>query len=64
MVPTDSNSTADDDGFDQTLDQLGEQALIRRLARFAAPGQLDDDTAEINPEGKPIMFSPTVTLIT
>ena len=72
MVPTDSNSTADDDGFDQTLDQLGEQALIQRLARFAAPGQLDDDTAEINPEDKPLLvttdvlvdgvhFSPTTT---
>ena len=28
-----------------TLAELGEAELLKRLARFAPPGQLDDDTA-------------------
>lgn len=31
----------------QTLADLGEAELLRRLARFAPPGQLDDDTAQL-----------------
>ena len=31
----------------QTLADLGEAELLRRLARFAPPGQFDDDTAQL-----------------
>ena len=31
----------------QTLADLGEAELLRRLARFAPPGQLEDDTAQL-----------------
>ena len=31
----------------ETLQSLGEAELLRRLARFAPPGQLDDDTAQL-----------------
>ena len=32
-----------------SLAELGEAELLRRLARFAPPGQLDDDTACLAP---------------
>ncbi len=41
----------------ETIEQLGEEELLKRLANFAPPGQFTDDTAQFNPEGKEILIN-------
>ena len=41
----------------ETLDQIGEEELIKRLAKFAPPGQFSDDTAQFNPSGKELLVN-------
>jgi len=41
----------------QTLADLGEAELLRRLARFAPPGQLEDDTAQLQQPGADLLIN-------
>ena len=43
-----------------TLAELGEAELLKRLARFAPPGQLDDDTACIGSDHRPLLVNTDV----
>ena len=43
-----------------SLAELGEAELLRRLARFAPPGQLDDDTAALVPDPRPLLINTDV----
>ena len=43
-----------------TLAELGEADLLHRLARFAPPGQLDDDTACLSSDPRPILVNTDV----
>ena len=44
----------------EKLSQIGEKELLTRLKRFMPIGQIDDDTAQINPFGKDIIISTDV----
>ncbi len=44
----------------QTLADLGEAELLRRLARFAPPGQLDDDTAQLQQPSADLLINTDV----
>lgn len=41
--------------MNETLAELGESELLRRLSRFAPPGQLNDDSAALGPDSRPIL---------
>ncbi len=41
----------------ETLRKLGEKKIINRLKRFVDIGQIDDDTAHINPKGKEVLIN-------
>ena len=43
-----------------TLAELGEAELLKRLARFAPPGQLDDDTACLRSDPRPLLVNTDV----
>ena len=43
-----------------SLAELGEAELLRRLARFAPPGQLDDDTACLAPDPRALVVNTDV----
>ena len=43
-----------------TLAELGEAELLKRLARFAPPGQLDDDTACLASDTRPLLINTDV----
>ena len=43
-----------------TLAELGEADLLHRLARFAPPGQLEDDTACLSSDPRPILVNTDV----
>ena len=43
-----------------SLAELGEAELLRRLARFAPPGQLDDDTACLAPDSRALIVNTDV----
>ena len=43
-----------------TLAELGEAELLRRLARFAPPGQLSDDTAALSADARPLLVNTDV----
>ena len=43
-----------------SLDSLGEAELLKRLARFAPPGQLNDDTAAIPGDSRPTLINTDV----
>ena len=43
-----------------SLAELGEAELLRRLARFAPPGQLDDDTACLAPDPRALIVNTDV----
>ena len=43
-----------------TLAELGEAELLKRLARFAPPGQLDDDTACLGADPRPLLVNTDV----
>ncbi len=43
-----------------SLDQLGEKEILNRLKKFMAIGQIDDDTAQVNPLGKDILINTDV----
>ena len=45
-----------------TLGDLGEAELLRRLARFAPPGQLSDDTAALNADSRPLLVNTDVVV--
>ena len=44
----------------QTLADLGEAELLRRLARFAPPGQFDDDTAQLQQPPRDLLVNTDV----
>ena len=44
----------------ETLGDLGEAELLRRLARFAPPGQLSDDTAALSADSRPLLVNTDV----
>ena len=44
----------------ETLGELGESELLRRLARFAPPGQLNDDSAALESDSRPIVMNTDV----
>ena len=43
-----------------TLGELGEAELLRRLMRFAPPGQLSDDTAALGSDSRPLLVNTDV----
>ena len=43
-----------------TLAELGEAELLRRLARFAPPGQLSDDTSTLNTDSRQLLVNTDV----
>lgn len=43
-----------------SLAELGESELLRRLARFAPPGQFADDTAALRPDPRPLLVNTDV----
>ncbi len=43
-----------------TLAELGESELLRRLARFAPPGQLSDDTSTLNADSRQLLVNTDV----
>lgn len=43
-----------------SLAELGEAELLRRLAHFAPPGQLSDDTAALPPDQRPLLVNTDV----
>ena len=43
-----------------TLGELGEAELLRRLVRFAPPGQLSDDTAALGSDSRPLLVNTDV----
>ena len=43
-----------------TLAELGEAELLRRLARFAPPGQLSDDTSALAFDTRPLLVNTDV----
>ena len=43
-----------------TLAELGETELLDRLARFAPPGQLNDDTALLPPDSRALLVNTDV----
>ncbi len=43
-----------------TLAELGEEELLRRLTRFARPGQLSDDTACLSSDTRPLLVNTDV----
>ena len=43
-----------------TLAELGEAELLRRLARFAPPGQLSDDTSTLNADSRQLLVNTDV----
>ena len=47
-----------------TLAELGEAELLKRLARFAPPGQLDDDTACLASDARPLLVNTDVLVWT
>ncbi len=44
----------------ETLAQLGEREILNRLKPFVAVGQIDDDTAQINPLGRELLINTDV----
>ena len=44
----------------ETLGELGESELLRRLSRFAPPGQLNDDCAALESDPRPILVNTDV----
>ena len=44
----------------QTLAELTEAELLRRLARFAPPDQLSDDTAALAADPRPLLINTDV----
>ena len=44
----------------ETLGELGESELLRRLSRFAPPGQLSDDSAALESDPRPIVVNTDV----
>ena len=46
--------------LNETLDQIGEKELLKRLKRFMDTGQIDDDTALIKPAGKELLINTDV----
>ena len=44
----------------ETLAELGESELLRRLTRFAPPGQLSDDSAALGSDSRPILVNTDV----
>ena len=44
----------------ERLAELGEAELLRRLALFAPPGQLSDDTAQLNGDPRPLLVNTDV----
>ncbi len=44
----------------ERLNQIGEREIINRLKRFMPKGQIEDDTAEINPFNKNILINSDV----
>jgi thiamine-monophosphate kinase len=46
--------------MNETLGELGESELLRRLSRFAPPGQLSDDSAALKSDPRPIVVNTDV----
>ena len=46
--------------MNETLAELGESELLRRLSRFAPPGQLNDDSAALGSDSRPLLVNTDV----
>ena len=46
--------------MNETLAELGETELLRRLSRFAPPGQLNDDSAALGSDSRPMLVNTDV----
>ena len=46
-----------------TLAELTEAELLRRLARFAPPDQLSDDTAALAADARPLLINTDVLVL-
>ena len=46
--------------MNETLAELGESELLRRLSRFAPPGQLNDDSAALGSDSRPMLVNTDV----
>jgi len=57
MAPIDYKPTPEDFWVAETLGELGESELLKRLKKFAPPGQLDDDTAQINQNSQDLLIN-------
>ena len=57
MGPIDCKSMLKASRTLETLQDLGEREILNRLKRFVPPGQLEDDTAEINPFEKQLLIN-------
>ena len=44
----------------ESLDQIGEREILNRLKKFMPIGQIEDDTAQLNPFGKEILINTDV----
>ena len=44
----------------ESLDQIGEKEILNRLSKFMSIGQIEDDTAQLNPKGKQILVNTDV----
>ena len=44
----------------ESLDQIGEREILNRLKKFMPVGQIEDDTAQLNPFGKEILINTDV----
>ncbi|WP_320666677.1 thiamine-phosphate kinase [Prochlorococcus sp. MIT 1307] len=44
----------------EKLNQIGEREILNRLKKFLPSGQLEDDTAQINPYGKEVLINTDV----
>jgi thiamine-monophosphate kinase len=55
-----SNHTHEESSLIESLDQIGERELLNRLKKFMPDGQIDDDTAQLNPIGKEILVNTDV----
>ena len=48
--------------YDTKISQIGEQELLNRLKKFMKPGQIEDDTAEINGNNKKLLINTDVLI--
>ncbi len=46
--------------WQETLDLLGEDEILKRISRYVPPGQIDDDTAQIKGSNKELLINTDV----